>query len=265
MPIGTGWPPAHARALVQHHGYGIVNPDERYSAARFVAAAREWIGSVAQRGNLPIVVGGTGFYIEALTGSMPLDRPPASDALRSRLRHEAQIHPPGFLYEWLTAQGGRFASGVHPGDSYRVVRRLETALAQRCEPVRLDGVPPAAPIELRVVVLDLSRDTLRVRIADRVRAMFAAGLVQEARAVRAAFPEAPALSSLGYAEALAYDDGLASRGEAIERTLRRTLQYAKRQQTWFRHMREARRIAADDHASATESVLNVAREFRAAT
>ena len=264
MEIGTGWPGPEALALVLHHGYGIINPDELYSAARFRADTRERIAAIAGRGGRPIVVGGTGFYVEALTGDMPLNRPAADDALRARLRDEARLHPPEVLHDWLASMNSAAATNIAPRDSYRIVRRLESLLAAR------NAQPPAlastqVPIDFAVVVLDVPRALLQARIRARVRQMFAAGLVKEADAVRTRFAGAPALSSLGYAEALAYHDGLASEADALALVERRTFQYAKRQQTWFRHMRDARRIAASETAAAVDTVSAIAREFFAAT
>lgn len=99
-----------------------------------------------------------------------------------------------------------------------------------------------------------------MRIAHRVDEMFRAGLVEEARRVRAAAPNAPALSGLGYAEALALWDGLATESEATTRTIARTVQYAKRQETWFRHMRDAAVISAANEENATTRIVALARE-----
>lgn len=262
MRIGTGWPPSEAFALVPHHGYGAIQPDAPYSAARFVGDAREQIEAVCNRGRAPIVVGGTGFYVEALTGRMLLDRPPASDAVRARLRREAAVHPPAVLHAWLSAIEPETALRISPGDRYRVVRRLETILARRAGDALTAG--PAAPnraITFSLVVLTTSRDVLASRIASRVREMFAAGLVDEALRVRTRFGDAPALTGLGYREALAFADGLASQAEALAALRLRTMQYAKRQQTWFRRIHDAQRIASDDIEAAAAALRASAREF----
>lgn len=262
MRIGTGWPPPHAFAQVPHHGYGVIQPDAAYSAARFVRDAREQIEAVCGRGRAAIVVGGTGFYVEALTGSMPLDRPPPSDELRARLRREAAIHPADVLYEWLRVLDPQSAANTAPGDRYRVVRHLETVVARRAGgEIASARVMPQAAMAFSSVVLTTSRDVLAPRIAERVREMFAGGLVDEALSVRRRFGDAPALTGLGYREALAFADGLTTRDEALAALRRRTMQYAKRQQTWFRRMRDARRIASDDIEAAAMALHALAREF----
>ena len=261
MSIGTGMPPATDLALVPHHLYAFLDPGEIYSAARFAQDASAVTSDVTARGRVPIVVGGTGFYIEALAGTMPLDRPPGDEALRARLRDEARLHPPEVLRVWVEALAPARAQQIMEHDSYRILRGLEVALAQR--DLRA-GAHPREPlratVSCEIVVLHVPRAVLRSRIAARAQSMFDHGLVDEARAVRQAAPSAPALSGLGYAEALALCDGLATRNEAIVQTVRRTNAYAKRQQTWFRRMRSAFSVDAEDVNAAIHSVITRARE-----
>jgi len=270
MRIGTGWPSAAAMAQVPHHLYGIVSPAERYSAARFVADARTAIAEIASRGRLPILVGGTGFYIEALAGTMPIDRPAGGDDLRRRVSHEARMHEHDTLREWLSALDPPAAKRVPAGDRYRTLRAIESALAHREERIEPRGAsreqsPPPREIRLTNVVLSVTRADLRLRIANRVIAMFAAGLEEEAKSVRARWPSAPALTSIGFAESLAIADGEATREEAIARCTLRTSQYAARQETWFRRFRSARVIEAGDRAAASRAVIAAARETAAGT
>lgn len=272
MPIGTGWPSAVAMARVPHHLYGIVSPAHRYSAARFVTDARAAVAEIASRGRLAIIVGGTGLYIEALAGTMPIDRPAGSDELRTRVRGEVQLHPHEALREWLAALDPTAAQRVPAGDRYRTIRALEAALANREERSVSTAVlsKPRAPvnapeIRLTIVVMHVARAELRLRIAARVGAMFAAGLEDEAQSVRARWPAAPALTGIGYAEALAIADGTATRDEAIARCTLRTSQYAARQETWFRRLRSARIIEAGDRTAASRAVTAAARETAAGT
>jgi len=252
MVIGTGWPSAQQLARAPHHGYGAVSPMERYSAGRFVADAREIIAGISARGRVPILVGGTGLYIEALAGSMPLDRPVADDELRERVRCEAAVHPHDALRAWLAAIDPAAAARITAGDRYRTLRALEAALAGRQQRTRAQERGTAerdarhAPLRLEIVVLEVDRQRLAARIGERVRAMFDAGLVSEALEVARAHPGAPALTGIGYAEALAYASGLATRDEAIASTMKRTRAYAKRQQTWFRRFATAVHVNAED-------------------
>ena len=131
MRIGTGWPSDEQFARAPHHGYGTIAAGDRYSAGRFVEDARATINDVIARNKLPILVGGTGLYIEALAGSMPLDRPIAGDELRARVRHEADVHPHAALRSWLEAIAPDAAARIKPGDRYRTLRAIEAALAAR--------------------------------------------------------------------------------------------------------------------------------------
>jgi len=261
MRVGTGWPSEQAMRSVPHHLYGIIPPDERYSAGRFVADAGAAIRSIARRGKLPILVGGTGLYIEALNGSMPMDRPIGDEAVRARVRAESRLHPHDVLLDWLRAIDPSAAERVGGNDRYRTLRALEAALAAQKradDPIR----PSADDIRLEVIVLCVSRDEIRHRIRARVQAMLAAGLVAEAVAVRARWPAAPALTGIGFAEALAYADGIATAPELFARVVQRTSQYASRQATWFRRVHGARVIDADDVADAARAAAAAARELR---
>ncbi len=256
MRIGTGMPPPDALEQVPHHLYAFVEPSERYSAARFVEDARPIIDAIEARQRLPIVVGGTGFYIEALLGTMKLDRPPPNDELRTRLRNEAKIHPPQVLWDWLAARNPQLASEVRPGDSYRILRALESALSTERIPVSSS----ARELNVVTIVMCVAREVLRQRIAARVEQMFRDGIIAEALAVRAKAPSAPALSGLGYAEALAFADGAATYQEAVASTILRTRAYAKRQQTWFRRMQRVFEIDAADSNEAVSVITAIARE-----
>jgi tRNA dimethylallyltransferase len=269
MRIGTGWPSAEAMARVPHHLYGIVAPAERYSAVRFVDDARAAIAEVAARGRLPILVGGTGFYIEALAGTMPIDRPAGGEEVRSRVLREALTHPHETLRDWLRALDPASSARVPAGDRYRTLRAIEAALAKRDARGAAGFADQARrqlpEIRLTTVLLHVARSDLRRRIVERVMTMFAAGLEEEAVAVRARWPDAPALTSIGYAEALAIADGTATRSEAIARCTLRTSQYAARQETWFRRFRNARIVEAGERAVATRAVTDAARETAGGT
>lgn len=264
MEIGTGMPSPSAFRRVPHHGYAILDPLETYNAALYACDATAAVNDVWRRGRLPLVVGGTGFYIEALTGDMLLDRPPPQTWLRERLRHEARVHSRETLWEWLSALDAPAAARVSRGDGYRTLRALEIALTPRAGPSV--AAAPALPktAAFRVAVLKLGKEALRKRISVRVRGMFESGLLDEARAIRRRSPQAQALSGIGYAEALAYEDGLATWEEAIAAAQRRTARYAKRQETWFRHMRTATIVTADDADAAVDALTHMARELAAA-
>ena len=127
------------RARVPHHLVGFLDPHERYSAARFVADALAAIDAIHARGRRAIVAGGTGFYLRALTRRRRALSPAYDAALRDRLAHEARVHPPEVLAEWLRALAPQRAAAIAPNDPYRVTRALEVALAERAGARRDDA------------------------------------------------------------------------------------------------------------------------------
>jgi tRNA dimethylallyltransferase len=235
MPIGTAAPSDADRARVPHHLVGFLDPRERYSAARFVADALAAIDAIHARGRRAIVAGGTGFYIRALAGDVALS--PAYDAaIRERLAHEARIHPPDALAEWLRALSPAQAAAIAPNDPYRITRALEIVLAERAGSRRDDLTTAAETLRTRgvryvKVYLEVEADELERRIAARVDAMLASGLLDEADRVGA---DAIAADAVGYREGLAHLAGFSTRDELRAQLIRNTRRYAKRQATWFR-------------------------------
>lgn len=229
MPIGTAAPSPEQLARVPHHLIGFLDPAQRYSAARYASDALAAIHEIHHRGKRAIVVGGTGFYIRALLGGVEL-APQYDEALRRRLTQEATLHPPEFLYAWLERRDAARAAALHPSDTYRVVRALEVVLAQ---PIRSEPLPSLASesLDSLLIFLDLPRDELDRRIAQRTERMLTAGLIEEAERIG---DSAVAANAVGYPQALAYLRGWSTRAElraALERATRR---YASRQRAWFR-------------------------------
>ena len=250
MPVGTAAPSDEDRARVPHHLVGFLDPSERYSAARFVADALAAIAEIHARGKRAIVAGGTGFYVRALSGDVPLS--PAYDAqLRERLEREARVHPPHVLADWLRALAPQRAAAIAPNDPYRVARALEIALAERAGTRREDaGAAPSLRsrgLAFRKLYLEIGPDELERRIGARVEAMLANGLLEEAERVGGA---AVAADAVGYREALAFLAGWSTKAELRAQLIRTTRRYAKRQATWFRTEPGLVRVSADDALAA---------------
>jgi tRNA dimethylallyltransferase len=247
IPVGTAAPSDADRARVPHHLVGFLDPRERYSAARFVADALAAIDAIRSRGRRALVVGGTGFYVRALAGDVVLS--PAYDgSLRERLAHEARVHPPDALAEWLRALAPERAAAIAPNDPYRITRALEIALAERTGARRADAAEAAENLRTRGIphrklYLEIAPDDLQSRIEARVDAMLAVGLLDEAERAGA---EAVAADAVGYREALAYLAGWSTRDELRTQLIRNTRRYAKRQATWFRTEPGLVRIGAGD-------------------
>lgn len=233
MPIGTAAPTSSELARVPHHLVAFLDPRERYSAARFARDATRAVRAIHARGKRAIVVGGTGFYIRALTGGVAL-APEHDAALRVRLAHEAALHPAPVLWEWLRVRDPRRAAALDPGDTYRVLRALEIALApsnaRAGDAAGAENLVTAGMAFFKVA-LDVPMERIDAAIASRARAMLERGLIEEAERIGA---EAVAASAVGYPQALAYARGWSTRAELEASLARATRRYARRQRSWFR-------------------------------
>jgi len=252
MDVGTAKATAAERALVPHHGLNLVDPDGRYSAGRFARDARGWIAGTRARRSLPLLVGGTGFFLRAVTEPIfaepPLD-PVRQDALRRWLRRQDRE----VLARWVDALDPDRAALAREGGPQRLSRTLEVALLtgrplswwHRHALPEADGLPGV------IVVLDLPRDELDRRIDVRVASMLEGGLVNEVRALLDAGygEDAPGMTGTGYREIAAHLRGEVSLEDAAERVRMSTRQYARRQLTWLRHQLPGSAVRLDATAS----------------
>jgi tRNA dimethylallyltransferase len=233
LDIGTAKPSRKERARVPHHGVDVVDPGSRYSAGHFARDAEGWLGDIRARGRLPVVVGGTGLYVRAFAEG--LFHEPALDPARRRSldAFTARLEPLELL-RWA----GRLDPGFRGGGRQRAARAIEVAL--------LSGWPLShwqleararGAIQPWYVVLTVPRPVLQQRIARRAEEMVRRGLIGEVASVLAEGhePGAPGLDGIGIREAVEYLHGGRPRASVADAIAVSTRQYAKRQQTWFRH------------------------------
>jgi tRNA dimethylallyltransferase len=235
MDIGTAKPSESMREEVAHHLIDVVDPDEEYTCKMFEEDARAAVRDICERGKTPVVVGGTGLYVCALTEGI-FEGPGRDEALRARLEAEAVRKGKLHLWERLNSVDPAKARTVDPGNLVRVIRALEV--------YELTGEPmsilekSAEPLKIPFVKMGLmrQREELYRLIDSRVEAMLEAGLIDEVkRLVEAGFGDVSVLrDSLGYQEVLAYLDGSTTYVEAVRLIKRNTRRFAKRQMTWFR-------------------------------
>lgn len=238
MDIGTDKVDLRDRATVPHHGLDRLDPDERYSAGRFQRDATRAIRGIVARGRIPIVVGGTGFFINALRNPL-FTEPDLDTGAREKLE--------GVLGEWDRDRLERAVRVLDPsraevateGGRQRMIRTIEVAL--------LTGVPlstwhqttagPPPAFQTVTVVLELARDELDRRINARVSRMVERGFVEEVdRLIAAGFDRnCPGMTSTGYREVASFLAGEGPLDEALESMRIQTRRYARRQMTWFRH------------------------------
>lgn len=234
MDIGTAKPNAAARAAVRHHLLDLVAPDEPFTVADWVRQASRAISAAWGRGNLPLVVGGTGLYVTALVDGYAFD--PGSRSPEHRARLVAELDAGGLepLAARLAELDPVTAATTDLHNPRRVLRALERLAASDGTPL---PTPRAEPYLGPLLLLGIRRPraALYARIDTRARALFSAGLVEEVRALLAAgYPrELAPMTGHGYREAAGYLVGEWSLEEAIALTARRTRRYAKRQLSWF--------------------------------
>ncbi len=240
LRVLTARPSVADEARVPHHLYGTVDAAEAASVAAWVAAAEGAITEARAAGRVPIVVGGTGLYLAALTeGLSPI--PPVPEAVRRHWR-EAQAHEtPAALHAALAARDPAMAARLRPSDPQRVVRALEVVegTGRSLGAWQAERTPPVLPLAPGVAnfVLETPRPLLRERIAARFEAMVEEGAIDEAVRLtgRHLDPALPAMKAIGVAQLSAHARGLVGRDEAIGDAITQTRQYAKRQDTWFRN------------------------------
>ena len=235
MDVGTAKPPISERGGVPHYGFDLVDPDERFNAGRFAVCAREWIADMRRRGRVPVLAGGTGFFLRALTHPM-FEEPDLDPRLKESWKRYLAVLPMEELARWAAALA---ADAAIPADRQRLSRAIEIAvLTGRTLGWWHRAAPPVAPaIDPRVFVLDLPRDVLLRRIDTRVDAMIQAGLVAEVRALlaRGYDESAPGMNATGYIELLPHLRGERSLADATAMIKAATRRYARRQLTWLRH------------------------------
>jgi len=233
LDIGTAKPTAVERAAVPHEGLDLVEPGERFSAGRFARDAAGWLTAIRAAGRLPLVVGGTGFYVRALADGL-FQEPPLDPAARDRLREWCRTLEGPDLARWAFRLDPRFSGGGRQ----RAARVVEVALLTG-RPLSLWQRMARAAGVMRpwYIVLTVPRELLRRRIADRVDAMLSRGLVEEVRAelARGTAPDAAGLDGVGYREVVAMERGKLAPQDLREAIVRSSRQYAKRQETWFRN------------------------------
>ena len=248
MDIGTAKPSVSEQERVTHHFVDLRDPDQAYSAGSFGREARDRISHLQKSGVLPILVGGSGLYLQAVIDGFFTDDCDYS-AVRSELK--ARLASVGIepLLDELRAIDPGAADRLRPTDVQRVVRALEMgrlgagsqqARWRRDAEEALDCTPVG-------FCLFRQRELLNAGIDRRVHVMVEAGLVEEVAALRdRGYGNVPTMATFGYGEIGDYLDGNRSLSDAIELIQRRSRRYAKRQLTWFRHDRRMRWLDVDD-------------------
>jgi tRNA dimethylallyltransferase len=265
--IVTAKPTREEQQLVPHHLLNICEPDEQFSAAQWATAAGEIIAQIQSRNRLPIIVGGTGFYLRALLQPQILSQVPPDSQLRAQLQAELEKDGPKVLWERLQQVDASAAERLHPNDSFRVLRALEVARGQRSDDASdlkvLCAPETETPFDWMAFGLEWPRRTLYKRIESRIDAMIEAGAWDEWRGLlnSGVSIEAPALNGVGYRQMRPALNDASLESECVEIWKRDTRRYAKRQMTWFRHQLALQWIEMDRRTSG--AAAEIERQWRA--
>lgn len=261
--IGSAKPTPAERALAPHHLLDVLEPTEVSTAGGYASLARPILFDIGARGRVPILVGGTGFYLKAaLEGLAP--SPARDDSLRARL-YGRERRRAGLLHRYLRRLDPATAARVHARDTNKLIRALEITLLSKSPASQWfaeQGRPALEGFRVLKIGLDPPRAELHQALRRRSQAMFDAGLLQEVRGLlKSGVPDtAKPFESLGYKEALQFLRGELTLEQAIEWTAIHTRQYAKRQWTWFRRDGETRWLSGFGHQSPVqEQALVIAR------
>jgi tRNA dimethylallyltransferase len=234
--IGSAKLPVAERREIPHHLIDIADPDEVFTAGDFARVGRPVLQEIANRGRLPIVAGGTGFYLRALIDGLA-PAPARDEMLRVRLARR-ESNRPGSLHRLLKRFDSATAARIHPNDTPKVMRALEIRLSANRSATEVFSAGRDALEGFHILKLALfpARDKLYLRFESRMEAMFAAGLIGETASILArGYPEScKPFESIGYKQALQSLKGELPPRDALFCAKRETRRYAKRQMTWFR-------------------------------
>ena len=266
MTVGTAAPTAEEMQGVPHHMVGVVDPRENYSVARYADDAAKCVDDILARGKQPVVVGGTGLYLDAVLSVGDFSKSVKDDSLRKDLEKYAAENGAEALHARLETVDPEAAAAIHCNNIRRVVRAIEiyeTTGITKTEWDRRSKLRPTG-YDADIVVLDfLSRELLCGRIDMRVDKMMAAGLEDEVRALwenGKLTPQSPAYQAIGYKEFIPYFEGGASLDTVVQQIKTNTRRYSKRQNTWFRRYSDAIRVHADTPESAMRDTEDICSE-----
>jgi tRNA dimethylallyltransferase len=263
--IGTAKLPLSERRGIPHHLLDVLDPSETCTAGAYSRLARAVIEDISVRGHVPVVTGGTGFYVKALVEGL-FPGPERDIGLRASLEAREQRRP-GFMHRALRRLDPLASRRIHPNDRNKTMRALEVCVLARRPMTHLlarQADDPLAGYAALKIVLNPARDALHRKLDERSELIFSGGLIKETRALIASGVTACAkpFESIGYKQALAFIRGEMTREQAIEEMKRDTRRYAKRQMTWLRREPDAVWVSGfGTDETVIRSLLNIVAEY----
>ncbi len=234
MDVGTGKPTPDQLARVRHHLIDRVDPDQAYTLAEYQADAYAAIADIFARGKQPLLVGGTGLYVRAVTEGLQIPTVPPNPVLRAQLEERAAREGGGKLYDELQQVDPEAAIKIDPRNVRRTIRALEVYRSTG-QKFSAAGTAEPPPFAVRRIGMTLPRDELYRRVDARIDVMIARGWLDEMRVLAAKYDRAlPALSSLGYPQMGAVLRGEMSLAEAAREIKHHTHRFIRHQYAWFR-------------------------------
>ncbi len=268
MDIGSAKVTLEEQENIPHYLIDVLDPQEAFHVVRFQEMAKEALKEIYAKGQIPIVVGGTGFYIQALLYDIDFTENNDNGPLRKELETLAREKGPDALYAMLLEKDPVAAKEIHPHNTKRIIRALEYFSLNQA-PISKHNAQQRqkeSPYRFCYFVVTDERELLYQRINERVEEMMQAGLVDEVKGLKERGCEKSMVSmqGLGYKEILAYLDGEGSLEEAVYQIKIGTRHFAKRQLTWFRREREVtwvdKQIIGSEPENLLQYVLNVLKE-----
>lgn len=265
MDIGSAKITPGEMAGVPHHLIDVLEPAQKFNVVVFQKLAKQAAGEIYSRGHIPILVGGTGFYIQALLYDIDFTENDEDTALRQSLEEQARREGPEALYERLRAVDPESCESIHAHNIKRVIRAIEfyEKTGKKISEHNREQRQNASPYNFAYFVLTDSRDRIYQRINERVDLMMAHGLVEEVRALRESgcHRDMVSMQGLGYKEILSALEGEISMEEAVYLIKRDTRHFAKRQLTWFRREKEVTWIDKTVFDQNSQNILKFMQDF----
>jgi len=266
MDIGTAKVTLNEREGAPHHMLDVADPDREFSAGDYQRQARTVIREISERGRLPIIVGGSGFYLRALIDGL-FEGPERSEELRARMRAIIRRKGSNILHRLLERIDPQSAARIAPNDAERIIRACEIYFVSGKNMSWWQSRPRDALTGYRwlKIGIDMPRELLYQRINLRVERMFGDGLLDETLRLLDIYPvSCPAFKAIGYRQAAEYLTGQTTLAQAVESTQMESRRYAKRQLTWFRADKEIiwLRVGDDaDGAALEDQAIRAVRDF----